>query len=117
MVADTVLKLSIQKEASKSVENGESDSCTLSDNPVSNRPIRGRLIYNRIKPVIESVLPEEQAGFRPSRCTLDQVALLTEDIEASFDKKLKVGVFVDLFVDLRVNHAVKLYSEVFHAAL
>ena len=52
----------------------------------------GRLIYNRIKPVIESVLPEEQVGFRPNRCTLDQVALFTEDNEASFDKKLKSGV-------------------------
>ena len=52
----------------------------------------GRLIYNRIKPVIESVLPEEQAGFRPNRCTLDQVTLFTEDNEASFDKKLKSGV-------------------------
>ena len=28
MVADTVLKLPIHKEASKSVENSESDSCT-----------------------------------------------------------------------------------------
>ena len=56
-----------------------------------------RLIYNRIKPITESVLPEEQAGFRSNRCTLDQVALLTEDTEASFDKKLKGGVvLVDL---------------------
>jgi len=31
-----------------------------------------RLIYNRIKPIIESVHPDEQAGFRPNRCTLDQ---------------------------------------------
>ena len=28
MVVDTVLKMSIQKEASNSVENSESDSCT-----------------------------------------------------------------------------------------
>ena len=56
-----------------------------------------RLVYDRIKSVIESGLPEEKAGFRLNRCTLDQVALLTEDIEASFDKKLKASaVFVDL---------------------
>ena len=43
------------------------------------------------------MFPEEQAGFRPNHCTLDQVALLTEDIEAPFDKRLKSGaVFVDL---------------------
>ena len=76
------------------------------DKPGSYRPISLlyisyklylRLIYNRIKPIIKSVLPEEQAGFRPNHCTLDQVALLTEDIEAPFDKRLKSGaVFVDL---------------------
>ena len=31
MVADTVLKLSIHNGASKSVKNGESDSCTLAE--------------------------------------------------------------------------------------
>ena len=71
------------------------------DNAGSYRPISPlcipyklyeRLIYNRIRPIIESVLPEEQAGFRPNRCTLDQVALFNEDIEASLDKKLKTGV-------------------------
>lgn len=65
------------------------------DAPGSYRPISllcvayklfERLIYNRIKPVIESVLPHEQAGFRPNRCTLDQVALLPENIENAFDK-------------------------------
>ena len=80
------------------------------DKPGSYRPISLlyisyklylRLIYNRIKPIIKSVLPEEQAGFRPNHCTLDQVALLTEDIEASFNKRLKSGVvFVDLSYEL-----------------
>ena len=119
------------------------------DNPGWYRPISllcipyklyKRLIYNRIKPVTESVLPEAQAGFRPNSCTLDQVALLNEDIEASFDKKLKAGVvFVDLSAAYdtvwhrvltlkmlrtipsremeRVNHAVEPYSMVFHKVL
>ena len=73
------------------------------DKPGSYRPISflcipyklyERLLYNRIKLVIETVLPEEQAGFRPNSCTLDQAALLTEDIETSFDKKLKAGCCV-----------------------
>ena len=56
-----------------------------------------RLIYNRIQPNAESVLPKEQVGFRPGRSSQDQVVSLTEDIECSFDKKLKAGVvFVDL---------------------
>ena len=59
------------------------------DSPKSYRPISllsatykllERLIYNRILPIVESILPEEQAGFRPDRGTLDQVALLTENL-------------------------------------
>ena len=56
-----------------------------------------RIIYNRISPVIDPQLPQEQAGFRPGRSTLDQVAKLTSDIEQAFDGNLKGGaVFVDL---------------------
>ena len=76
------------------------------DDPKSYRPISllcipykivERLIYNRISPVIDPQLPQEQAGFRPGRSTLDQVAKLTSDIEQAFDGNLKGGaVFVDL---------------------
>ena len=76
------------------------------DNPGSYRPISllcvpyklyERLIYNRIKLVIESVLPEGQAGFRPNCCTLDHVVFSIENIEALFSKKLNAGiVFVDI---------------------
>ena len=76
------------------------------DDPKSYRPISllcipykivERLIYNRISPVIDPQLPQEQAGFRPGRSTLDQVAKLTSDIELAFDGNLKGGaVFVDL---------------------
>ena len=56
-----------------------------------------RLIYNRIQPTAESVLPKKQVGFRPGRSSQDQVVSLTEDIKCTFDKKLKAGVvFVDL---------------------
>ena len=56
-----------------------------------------RLIYNRIQPIVESVLPTEQAGFRQRRSSQDQVVRLTEDIECCFDNKLKAGVvLVDL---------------------
>ena len=47
--------------------------------------------------MIDPHLPQEQAGFRPGRSTLDQGAKLTSDIELAFDENLKGGaVFVDL---------------------
>ena len=60
-----------------------------------------RLNYNRIQPIAESVLPKEQAGFRPGRSSQDQVVSLAEDIECAFDKKLKAGVvFVDFLLHM-----------------
>jgi len=39
----------------------------------------------------------QQAGFRRSRCTCDQVAALTTHTENGFQQKLKTGtVFLDL---------------------
>ena len=47
--------------------------------------------------MIDPQLPHEQAGFRPGRSTLDQVAKLTSEIEQTFDGNLKgAAVFVDL---------------------
>ena len=56
-----------------------------------------RLLLSRLDPVIDPQLPPEQAGFRHGRSTTDQVTLLTDDIEAGFEQKQKVGVaLVDL---------------------
>ena len=56
-----------------------------------------RLIYARIKPIVDTLLPQEQTGFRRGRSTTDQVTLLTQQIEDSFSEKKKAGaVFVDL---------------------
>ena len=56
-----------------------------------------RLIYARVHPIIDPLLPQEQAGFRHGRSTVDQVTLLTQNIEDSFSAKNKAGaVFVDL---------------------
>ena len=56
-----------------------------------------RVILARIKPLIETKLPKEQAGFRKGRSTLDQVAQLTDTIEDSFDRGQATGaVFLDL---------------------
>ena len=58
-----------------------------------------RLIYASVEPTIDPLLPMEQAGFRHGRLTVDQVTLLTQDIEDSFSVKKKAGaVFVDLTV-------------------
>ena len=56
-----------------------------------------RLIYTCIKPIVDPLLPREQAGFRQGRSTVDQTVLLTQHIEDSFETKKKAGaVFVDL---------------------
>ena len=56
-----------------------------------------RLIYARVEPLIDPLLPKEQAGFRRGKSTVDQVVLLTQNIDNSFKAKKKAGaVFVDL---------------------
>ena len=50
------------------------------------------LLYARLDPVIEPQLPKEQAGFRRGKSTTDQVTLLTQDIEDTFQVGEKAGV-------------------------
>ena len=76
------------------------------EDPKSYRPISllcvpykilERLIYARVEPLIDPLLPREQAGFRRGKSTVDQVTLLTQSIEDAFEAKKKAGaVFVDL---------------------
>ena len=56
-----------------------------------------RLIYARVDPFVDPLLPKEQAGFRRGKSTVDQIVLLTQNIEDSFEAKKKVSaVFVNL---------------------
>ena len=56
-----------------------------------------KLIYARVELLIDPPLTQEQAGFRRGKSTVDQVVLLTQNIEDSFEAKKKAGaVFVDL---------------------
>ena len=56
-----------------------------------------QLIYPRIEPIVDPLLPGKQAGFRHGKLTVDQVVLLTQNMEDSFKAKKKAGaVFVDL---------------------
>ena len=59
-------------------------------NPKSYRPISllcvpykilERLIYARVEPLIDPLLPKEQAGFRRGKSTVNKVVLLTQNIE------------------------------------
>ena len=40
-----------------------------------------QLIYNRVKPIVDPLLPKKQAGYRHGNSTVDQVVLLTRNIE------------------------------------
>ena len=56
-----------------------------------------RFIYACVEPLVDPLLPKEQAGFRCGKSTVDQVVLLTQNIEDTFEAKNKAGtVFVDL---------------------
>ena len=55
-----------------------------------------RLIYARVEPLIDPLLPKEQAGFRRRKSTVDQVVLLTQNIEDSFEAKKAGAVFINL---------------------
>ena len=66
------------------------------EDPNSYRPISllcvlykilERLIYARIEPIVEPLLPDEQAGVRHGKSTVCQVVLLTQNIEDSCDAK------------------------------
>ena len=55
------------------------------------------LLLTRLEPVINLQLPPQQACFHRGCSTTDQVTLLTDDIEAGFEARKKVGVvLVDL---------------------
>ena len=62
-----------------------------------------RLIYARVEPTIDPLLPNKQAGFRHGRSAIDQVTLLTQDIKDSFSSKKKVGaVLINLTTSLDI---------------
>ena len=75
------------------------------EDPKSYRPISllcvpykilERLIYARVEPLIDPLLPQEQAGFRRGRSTVDQVTLLTQSIEDAFEAKKKAGAVLSI---------------------
>ena len=68
-----------------------------------------KLIYARVEPLIDPLLPKEQVGFRRGKSTVDQVVLLTQNIEDSFEAKKKAGA---LFVNLTAT-----YDTVWHRGL
>ena len=78
----------------------------LIDDPKIYRPISTlcvsykileRLIHACVEPIVDPLLPREQAGFQRGRSTVDQTVLLTQNIENSFEAKKKAGaMFIDL---------------------
>lgn len=77
-----------------------------SDDPTEYRPISllcvrykllEWLVLQRVTPIVDPQLPKEQAGFQSGRSTADQVTLLGQDIEDSFQAGERAGaVFLNL---------------------
>lgn len=56
-----------------------------------------KLIYRRIKYVIDESLPSEFAGFRENRSSVEKILAFTSYIEAGFERQLKTSaIFIDL---------------------
>ena len=83
---------------SKSWESGKSDSRWELSPYISDRyvpfKILKRLIYTCVKPIINLLILQEQAGFWHGRSTAGQVTLLTQDIEDCFSTKKAGAEFV-----------------------
>ena len=62
------------------------------------------ILYTRIYPIVDPLLPHDGAGFRQGRSTDDQVARLSESNEHAFASKY---VTVAVFLDLTVAHDTK----------
>ena len=78
-----------------------------------------RLIYVCVETIIDPLFPQEQAGLRHGRSAVDQVTLLTQDIQDSFSAKKKAGAaFIDLGEYLQTwklkLSTTKMVSAVFH---
>ena len=68
-----------------------------------------RFIYTCVEPLVNPLLPKEQAGFQRRKSTVDQVVLLTQNIKDSFEAKKKADV---IFIDLTAA-----YDTVWHRGL
>ena len=56
-----------------------------------------RMILNRLNPLIETMIIDQQAGFRPGKSTTGQLLNLTQHIEDGYERRVVTGtVFVDL---------------------
>jgi len=74
---------------------GAQRAITLYPCCVSLQDPRG-LIYARVEPIIDPLLPQKQAGFRHGWSTVDQDTLLTQEIEDSCSAKKVGAVFIGL---------------------
>ena len=71
-----------------------------------------RLIYTHIEPLVNPLLPKEQAGLRHEKSIVDQIVLLTQNIKDSFEAKKKEKKASAIFVNLTAA-----YDTVWHRGL
>ncbi|EFA11873.1 putative RNA-directed DNA polymerase from transposon BS-like Protein [Tribolium castaneum] len=77
------------------LKNGKRPQEASSYRPISLQSVCYKIwemIYLRISPLIEDILPSEQSRFRPQRSCCDQILAFTSNIESGFEKRLKSDV-------------------------
>ena len=98
-LSSCLCRLKIPKIWRRAIVVAISKSMKSVGDPKSYRPIPllcvaykilERLIYPRVEPLIDPLLPKEQAGFRCGKSTVDQVVLLIQNIEDSFEAKKRL---------------------------
>ena len=63
------------------------------------------MILNRLNPLIETMIIDQQAGFRPGKSTTGQLLNLTQHIEDGYERGVVTGtVFVDLSAYDTISH-------------
>ena len=74
-------------------------------------PFQGleRLLLTQLEPIVEPALPTTQAGFLPTRSTVNQIVHLTDDIENGFEERKKAC--------LVLVHLTAAYDTVWHSGL
>ena len=83
---------------------GNSKSCRLIPLICFLFKIKERFVYARVEPIIDPLLPKKQAMFQRQRSTVNQVTLVTQEIELSFLAQKKAGTVFSILLQPAILH-------------